>query len=305
MDIRDIFGPLASGSEVVIGQGEFNVVVGLLTQTQDLGLGLTKIDEIGSRVVPIFILNRDVNSQNPSASSFTLTLKSPMEPKFYLGTAVQPNGTQVATLSSEPTSFAVDTSSVYQSPSNNLLSGALYSLKTTSTNTTPNPTPSSNDVLFHDTTGFSEVITILPLTWFNYDNNCTEESGLPLLKERLGQRRFRAYTDASWCAQGILYCPSGSRCGDTFNGQLPQGCLGLCGGQTNCTTNANQQYYCPVDSATTSTSSSSMWWLMIIGIIIFIAIIVLGIWAVSRGRTGGVAGGNIGGSNVGGGSYFM
>lgn len=283
MDIVNIYGDILHRSEIIIGVGNYNNIHGLLTHNHLLDdIEMISLPEIISPSVVQTI----VNYESPISSDddrlyFTLAVKGTSK---YIGVKIQSDTNRkiaIASISNEKTYFWIDYSAVDKISRSNLLSGTLYSLKTSF--------GEKEYVVSWRIKGFSagDLVMFLPTTWYESDPTigCVKKNGIMSLIETLNQLKFKGYTTSDWCEhqKEVINCPEGKLCGECL-GQ----CLNInhiCHSNIN-STNSYDRYICGPKqlqqsnvtfSSTPTTTGTTATWFAIILVVIIILLLVWGL----------------------------
>lgn len=272
MDVSNIYGPITNDTEVILAIGHYNNVHGLLTHIPNDVLQMRSLANIIAPTIIELILTYH------SDNKFSLGVKGT---NMYIGVESPQNETRTVTavVSDIKTFFSLDFSAVDKIPRSKILSGVLYSLRTT-----------INEQQYTVTwriQGFAngDLIIFLPTTWYEKDVDiCIKRSDTPILLDKLNKLRFRGYTNQKWCEQlpSLTHCTTDNYCGK---------CLGNCY-QNNqiCYPDINGSFICGpsddnkdiVDPTTSTTTTSSIsrstaTWIAVGAIIIIVALLVYGL----------------------------
>lgn len=296
MEVSNIYGPISNNTEVVLAIGNYNNIHGLLTYVNRVGntniLQMKPLADVMSPMIIELVVNYS------SDSRFTLAIKGTDN---YIGVedarlvnkvGEVPQIRNVTTcISSTKTYFTLDFSVVDRLPRNKILSGVLYSLRTSIGEQQYTVTWRIKDFANGD------LMIFLPTTWYEQrqelDNiiTCQKFSETPILLDKLNQLRFRGYTNSKWCEQlpTLTHCTEDSNCGK---------CLGNCH-HTNhiCYPDINGNFICALSNedldilqVTMSSSTTSIntirsetrtivtW--IVMGVILIIVLLL--VWGLSK-----------------------
>jgi hypothetical protein len=278
MDVSNIYGPIVDDAEVVLAIGNYNNIHGLLTHIANDVLQIKSLSDIIAPTIIELVLTYEPNNK------FSLAVKGT---NMYIGVespqSVGETRTVTAVVSDTKTYFTLDFSAVDKLPRNKILSGVLYSLRTT--------VGERQYTVTWRIQGFAngDLVIFLPTTWYEEDtaqNICTKWSDTPILLDRFNQLRFRGYANQKWCEQlpTLTHCTIDSNCGK---------CLGNCHNTNHiCYPDTNNNFVCgPQDdskdivapdttnsSDTSSISRTTATWIAVGAILIVVALLVYGLF---------------------------
>ena len=230
MEVSNIYGPIITDTEVVLGIGNYNNIHGLLTHNpMNNILQMKSVDDIISIIELVIVY--EGNGQ------LSLAVKGTTD--SFIGVCNPNNGTVTACISKEKTYFTLEFSVVDKFLRNKILSGALYSLRVT--------IDSKEYTVTWKIDGFAngDLIIFLPMTWYerSVGGVCNKWSDTAILLDKLKQSKFRGYTNSTWCEQlpTLTHCTEDHICGK---------CLGNCEQNNHiCYPVANGNFVCkPVDN---------------------------------------------------------
>ena len=301
--VVNVYGNIPDKSELLIAVGNYNNIHGLLTYFPHEHYPQFRSfpDVITPSVIEVILTYE--NPQNITDSSkvyFTLAIKDntlinnidPTQPilsidppNSYINVEVDNELSARAIISSEKRYFWIDYSIIDKIPRSQLLSGSLYSLKTTVDN--------HDYIVSWKIKEFSDgdLIIFLPTTWYESESNgiCEKYTGSISIVEKLQLLNFRGYSTKSWCEHlsDMTHCSIEEHCGE---------CLGQCSDpNTICHPNINSSptficgsplqepnlnncsnvTFAPIPQSTGTNAT----WLAVISILI---IVILLTWGLSR-----------------------
>lgn len=267
MDIVNIYGYLDNNAEIVIGIGNYNNIHGLLTYFPfDKLLHMRQLaDIIAPSIVELTLVYEPDDKKY-----FSLKIK---DTEKYIGVNIESQdniNVAVSIITDIKTLFWIDYSSVDNLPRSDILSGVLYSLKTSF--------GEQEYSVSWEIQGFSNgnLIMFIPTTWYEKDGVCKENKGTLTLIERLNQLSFKGYASQSWCQESeyITNCTHTQGCGK---------CMGKCTDPKHiCHAVGDNKYLCgPVNSdvvtfVETQPQGNTAAWIVVVSIIVIVALLTWG-----------------------------